>query len=757
MHSQFISTPKGDRTEPAAAMGDLQQTASFGVWQYDAGAGEFTLSEPVADLLAVAPGGYRDAHDWLVNVVAEDRDAVLTVLERHLHGGAPLGCSFRVSTKTHGLHWLRLSSLPNASGAGGFASGFIADITAIKLAEMRESFFFKFTQLLIGTHTVDEVITRILPLVCMNLGWDWGAYWTTDPSRPEVLFCRHYWHDAQSGLDAFSTASTATPIPAGKGLVGKVWRTLEPTWIEDMPGDANFLRQKAAVESDLYSGYAFPVVHACTDGEQHRLGVLEFFSRQPRQRAAQLPLVSTAVGALIGQTMQRLEHEASIRRMAQVDDMTGLANRSHFHQLIEQACRSTPEDESFALLYIDLDQFKPVNDAFGHEAGNALLKEFAERLTCLLPTSGIAGRLGGDEFAVLLSGPNVTHPTHELSEAILRLARKPMRFNNCPLVVSASIGVAIFPGDGTTAAELLRNADAAMYRSKKGGRNRISFSASAPSLTPALRKSSLVERMTIEAELQNALRCEEFFLEYQPIIDCMQRRTVAVEALIRWRKASGEVLYPDRFIHIAEERGMIADIGRWVAQRACSDLALMHEAGASELRVNVNFAAPDFARASLPAELLAVTRQAGISPQQMSLELTERMVLEQPDKALNVMRELRRLGFRISLDDFGTEHSSLSRLKTLPLTSLKIDRSFIQGLQSNPHDRAIVRAMLDLGRAMDIVVVAEGVETDRQVAILHQLGNPLIQGYLIGRPKPLAETIARLREELPEEQGVRVA
>jgi diguanylate cyclase (GGDEF)-like protein len=760
MHSPSASSPRDIEAPPSALQEGAHNPPSFGIWQYDARAAEFTLSGTAAELLAVEQQRYANPQDCLVNVAIEDREVVAAALDRHLREGAALGCSFRVSTRAQGLHWLRLSSIPQSAGAPGFASGFVADITPIKLAEMRERFFFKFTQLLIGTHTVDEVIAKILPLVCINLGWDWGAYWTTHTTRKEVLFCRHYWHDPKAGLAAFSTSSLATPIPSGHGLVGKVWRTAQSTWIEDMPGDSTFLRQTAAIESGLYAGYAFPVIHTCADGVQHRLGVLEFFSKLPRQRTAQLPLVSTAVGALIGQTMQRLEHEASIRRMAQVDDMTGLANRSHFHQLVEQACRSAGADATFGLLYIDLDQFKPVNDAFGHEAGNVLLKEFALRLEGLLPQGSVAGRLGGDEFCVLLKTADFAAAAASLSEAILKAARTPVAFNGCPLVVSASIGVSAFPADGASAAELLRNADAAMYRSKNGGRNQVSFSACVPRQTPGLRKSSLVERMTIEAELQQALQREEFFLEYQPIIDCANRetrRTVSVEALIRWRKASGEVVYPDRFIQVAEERGMILDIGRWVVRRACTDLAMMHRAGMPELRVNVNMAAPDFARASLPAELLAATRQAGILPQQLALELTERMMMKQPDKVIPIMRELRRIGFKISLDDFGTEHSSLSRLKNLPLTSLKIDRSFIKGLPGDPQDRAIVRAMLELGREMNLVVVTEGVETEEQLEQLRQLGNPLIQGYLLGRPKPLVETIARLRAERAQEEGVRAA
>jgi diguanylate cyclase (GGDEF)-like protein len=489
-------------------------------------------------------------------------------------------------------------------------------------------------------------------------------------------------------------------------------------------------------------------VHGSADGSEQRFGVLEFFSKLPRQPSAQLPLVSAAVGALVGQTVLRLEQEAAIRRMAQTDEMTGLANRSHFQQLVRAAFPDKENDpadaRSFGLLYIDLDRFKPINDAFGHEAGNVMLKAFASRLADLVPPGGVAGRLGGDEFCVLLQGPDFAKKAKKLAQAVLRAAREPVMFNDCPLVVSASIGVAEYPTDGATVVDLLRNADAAMYRSKHGGRNRVSFSDGRPQQPPAVRESFLAKRMAIDADLQQALQRDEFFLVYQPIVEAASGRTIALEALIRWRRENGEVTLPNQFIQIAEERGMISDIDRWVAERACADLAVLHRSGARGTVVSINMAAPEFARATLPQELLELTRRNGIAPNHLCLELTERMMMKQTDEAIAVMRELRTLGFRISLDDFGTEHSSLSRLKNLPITSLKVDRSFIKGLPDDVHDRAIVRAIMELGKEMELNVVVEGVENRAQLQTLRELGNPLVQGYLTGRPRALADIISAL-------------
>jgi diguanylate cyclase (GGDEF)-like protein len=743
----YPSESRSARTEaPLLALPEgIQKAASFGIWTYDAHAQELRLSATAADLLAVEPGSYGDFEHCLVNVAQEDRPMLAAILRRRHHARGDAGFSFRVSTKVHGLRWLRLSVLAESGSDLGFSSGFFADVTPIKAAEMRERFIFRFTQLLIGTHTIEEVIGKILPLVCINLGWEWGAYWTPDAKYPDTLVCQQFWHEKDSDLVPFSVVSLATAIPVGRGLIGRVWSSMQPRWIEDMPGDAHFLRSKGAQDAGLQSGYCFPVVHASVDGGEQRFGVLEFFSKQPRQPSAQLPLVSAAVGALVGQTVQRLEQEAIIRSMAQTDEMTGLANRSYFQQQVRNACQDAAEcGKTFGLLYIDLDRFKPINDAFGHEAGNVLLKEFSARLARLVPQGSVAGRLGGDEFCVLLHAEDFATSAKRLSNDVLRVAREPVMFNGYPLVVSASIGVAAYPDDGATIVDLLRNADAAMYRSKHGGRNCVSFSDGKPEQLPAMGESFLAQRMAIDAELQQALQRDAFFLVYQPIVEAASGRMVALEALVRWRKESGEVMYPNQFIHIAEERGMISDIDRWVTERACADLAAIHRNGARDMRISVNMTAPEFARATLPQELLELTQRYGIAPEHLCLELTERMMMKQPDQTIAVMRELRSHGFAIGLDDFGTEHSSLSRLKNLPITSLKIDRSFIHGLPDDVHDRAIVRAIMELGREMALDVVIEGVENPLQLQILRELGDPLVQGYLTGRPCPLVEIIAAI-------------
>jgi len=405
-------------------------------------------------------------------------------------------------------------------------------------------------------------------------------------------------------------------------------------------------------------------------------------------------------------------------------------------------------------MFIDLDRFKPINDAFGHEAGNVVLREFALRLRQLAPSGALVGRLGGDEFGLLVPAVALASIS-SLAEAVLEAARTPFTYEGLELTVSASVGISTFPENGASSPEMLRSADAAMYRIKQNGRNGCEVSAPQ---AMAHQQASLARRLTIETGLHHALLDREFFLQYQPIFDMATQRMSAVEALIRWRLPNGELVPPDLFIPIAEQSHLIVQIGKWVISQACRDLASLQSSHFKNLKVHVNMAASEFTSHKLPQELQALVRAFDLAPHQLCFELTEGMLMTRPDQVIPVMRELRQFGFGISLDDFGMGHSSLSLLKNLPISSLKIDRSFVRDLPHQSNDRAIVKTIVDLGRHMHLDVVAEGVETTSQLAILQQSGCTLIQGYLLSQPTGIAELKARYpngnrREELPHPPG----
>lgn len=719
----------------------IEFAAGYGRWWLDVREMHLILSAGAAHFLDVEAGTHADPESAFTHVVPEDMLPLIDAMIQTRRPGIGVDCEFRVATRTRGLRCLRLQSV-HTDGAGRH-SGVLVDVTPARQVEMRERFSYAITQFLVGSHALEEALPRVIQMVCEHLGWEWGAYWAMehDPMGASLLACRHFWAYSDYALAAFTRESQAVRMAPGEGFVGQVWASNEAAWIENMKSDAGFLRRASARECALESGFAFPVSYVAADGQRHSVGVLEFFSTLARQPDAQLPSLSASIGALIAQTVQRMEQQEIMRRLAQTDELTGLYNRSHMRALLDAACMAASQNSHrFGLLYIDLDRFKPINDAFGHDAGNLVLQEFSQRLMKLAPGDAHIGRLGGDEFVIIGAVPAGADPVtalQALGEQVLNAARAPFHFEGNELKVSASVGISIFADNGWNPAELLRSADAAMYRSKKSGRNAVSFFPGSGNLLMAQQQTTLAQELTIEAELHRALAEDEFFLEYQPVYDNFQGRMVAVEALIRWQKPNGELVRPDLFIGIAEKSRLIVQIGRWVVQRACGDLAQLHRAGMPDLKMHVNMAAAEFANAKLAQELRAVVDACGIKAQHLCLELTEGMVMKQPEKVIPVMRLLRQHGFHISLDDFGIGHSSLSRLKKLPITSVKIDRSFVAGLPHDRGDGAIVRTILDLGRHMHLSVIAEGVETDAQLAYLGQFGCALVQGYLMSRPQPL--------------------
>ncbi|WP_457324183.1 putative bifunctional diguanylate cyclase/phosphodiesterase [Roseateles sp. P5_E11] len=727
----------------AACPQHLEQAAGFGQWWYDPQTGVTHLSPTAAEYLEMPTRSASGLGVCLGHVVEDD----LPELIRLWTGAQPqLPLDIRVIGLARGLRWLRVTPLPPDPAHPRWRHGLLQDVTALTHAAVRERLGYALTEYLIGTHTLEDAISNVIQLICRNLGWEWGAYWNMEDGGGR-LHCRHFWHQPDARLEQFSAVSSTLKMAPGEGLVGRVWATGSAEWVEDMSTDPRFLRRGSAQMCGLWSGYVFPVTYVSDNGERHRPGVLEFYSSLARQPEAQLPKVSATIGALIAQTAQRLETEAVIHRLAQIDEMTELDNRSHFYAQLNRHCAlSHRQGRRFALMFIDLDRFKPINDAFGHEAGNAVLQAFAQRLRELAPPPARVGRLGGDEFAVLVPDSGDEQALAALADAVLAAASRPISYEGVALTVSASIGVSRFPENGQTGPELLRSADAAMYRVKQNGRNGSNvFSTSSPD-TLAQQRAKLAQRLSIETELHEALQAGQLRLVYQPIVDIATGALHGAEALIRWHKPDGTTVPPDVFIPIAEQSDLIVDIGRWVLGQALRDLASLKGGALEKLKVHVNMAASEFTSSALPEMLGAMSTGLEVPASQVVLELTEGMLMRQPEQVRRVMHQLREIGFEISLDDFGMGHSSLAMLKSLPISSLKIDRSFVRDLATGERDRAIAQTIVDLGRHLQLEVIAEGIENADQLEVLGQCGCAFGQGYLLGRPLPLP----RLIESFPD-------
>ncbi len=436
---------------------------------------------------------------------------------------------------------------------------------------------------------------------------------------------------------------------------------------------------------------------------------------------------------------RRFEHQAFH------DALTGLANRVTFDRCLQDGIAHVRlHNESLSVLFLDVDRFKVVNDTLGHGIGDLLLEETAERLKTCLRKGDTLARLGGDEFAVLLV--DITPgATGDLAAAMIAEVRRPMQLNGHILQLTASIGISVFPTDGDSADELLKNADTAMYRSKDRGRDRFTFFA--PDMNARVER-----RLILENKLRRAVDESIFTRVYQPKWSCIDQRLIGVEVLLRWLDPEEGEMSPEEFIPLAEECGLIADIDLWVLEHACRDILTLHEQGFDQLQLSVNYSPSHFSRnrASLDVEK-ALTR-TGFPGHRLELEITESLIGPEVDNVLEQLKEVNQLGVEISIDDFGTGYSSLSRLKQLPLHTLKIDRSFIQDLDRNSDDETLVKTIIVMAHNMNLKVVAEGVETAEQYDFVCRHGCDVVQGYRFGKPVVLQELLemAQRQNRAPE-------
>jgi diguanylate cyclase (GGDEF)-like protein len=426
----------------------------------------------------------------------------------------------------------------------------------------------------------------------------------------------------------------------------------------------------------------------------------------------------------------RRQNEAKVAFMAHHDLLTGLANRTYFMEKIEEAgARLRRRGEAFTVFMLDLDRFKDVNDSLGHPAGDALLEETAQRLRASLRETDVLARLGGDEFAILQSGePDQRAGAIQLAVRIIELIAQPFDLDGRKVSIGTSIGIALAPQDGIDPGELLKKADLALYRTKFEGRNGFNF-------FHAGMTAEADARHQLESEMREAIERNEFELHYQTVIDVATREPRGAEALVRWRHPAKGLIAPERFIPLAEDTGLIVQLGAWILQKACADAATWP----AHVRLAVNLSPVQFRRGDLFDLILCALVDSGLPPERLELEITESVLLENEANYRVLLQQLKNVGISIVLDDFGTGYSSLGYLTTFPVDKIKIDRSFTQGIARRAECAAVVASVLTLARGLDIATTAEGVETEEQFEMLRAAGVTLAQGYLFGRPCPLGE------------------
>jgi len=486
-------------------------------------------------------------------------------------------------------------------------------------------------------------------------------------------------------------------------------------------------------------------IHDLTPPEHHRLDdeafekLMAFGACAPfekeflKQDGTQIPVLFGAalhedeIACFVVDLSQNRQAQEKLNHLAYHDALTDLPNQVLFKDRLKQAIAlSRRSDQMQAVLLLNLDRFKTINDSLGYTSGDRLLQSVAQRLSSCVRESDTIARFGGDEFAVLLTQIPRAQDAANVASAIKSALDQAFLFEDQEIFVSSSIGISLYPHDGRDTGALLKNAGAALDRAKSLGGNVYQFYTSGGT-TRALKQ------LVLENNLRPGLERAEFFVQYQPQVDIRGFHLVGMEALVRWQHPSLGLLYPNEFIPLAEESGLIIALGEWVMRTACAQSKAWQDAGLMPLRLSVNFSARQFQQATFMSDVANILKETNLDPRWLELELTESSIMKDPEAAIEKLHELKLMGIKVAIDDFGTGYSSLNYLKRFPIDTLKIDKTFVSDVCKDPHDTAIVRAIINLGHALDLTVIAEGVETKEQLQYLSALECDVVQGFLFSK------------------------
>lgn len=583
----------------------------------------------------------------------------------------------------------------------------------------------------------DRVVTSdCLETICTHGKWQVGQAWFLGEAGT-TLFCSHA-HYSELEIPDFRRDSLGLHLHAGIDLPGLALQSKSPLWWSNCAKEKSFLRSKAAQKAGLQSAFAFPILK---NGQPQ--AVFEFFSKEQRKEEEQLLAVAAHLGPHLGMVFERKREGQNLRYQAYHDLLTGLPNRTLMEDRFRQALAHARRNRlMMALLFLDLDHFKGINDRLGHQVGDQLLREVAKRLTMSLREVDTIARLGGDEFTILMPEITEIQDAAKAAQKILSAFEAPFVAEGQTLQSSTSIGISLYPHDGQDLSTLMKNADIALYRAKEKGRNNYQLYTQSMTVTA-------LARLKMENDLRFALERDQFLLYYQPQLNIQTGKIVGIEALLRWQHPQMGIFLPAEFFPMAEEGGYLAIVWEWALRTACRQLRRWRDTGLVVPLLTMNIA-PNQLRnpRNLKQTVLDALHRAQLEYHSLELEITQTARLTM-DQALPVIRDLKGLGIRIALDDFGSGTTSFMDVKRFPMDTIKIDPCFIHGTATDSADRAILASIISLAHGLNLRVIAEGVETTEQLSYLRSQDCDCIQGFFFCRPLPPESLSEFLMQALP--------
>ncbi|MHB8057353.1 MAG: putative bifunctional diguanylate cyclase/phosphodiesterase [Desulfuromonadaceae bacterium] len=510
--------------------------------------------------------------------------------------------------------------------------------------------------------------------------------------------------------------------------------TINMEWLYTRIHPLDVAAFKTALRNTIKNGTALDINYRIISGNESEV-VVNSQGELEHDESGSVRLISATTLDITA----RINAESKIQQLINYDSLTGLPNRSLLHDRLQLAIAQASRDrQQLGVLMLDLDRFKSINETLGHRTGDKLLKAVSQRLLACIRDSDTLARLGGDEYVAILTGVANEENIATVAKKVLAMVAEPFYIDSHEIFTTCSIGIATYPMDGEDSHTLLKHADQAMYRAKEVDRNNFQFFSREMN-------NLVLERMMLENSMRKGLERGDFFLVYQPQVDARSGKIFGMEALLRWNHPDMGLLPPDKFIPLAEENGLIIPLGEWVLRCACRQNKIWQEQGLPPVRVAVNLSAKQFGQYHLDEVVASTLLETGLDAEWLELELTESAIMKDADKNIALLAKFKEMGISVAIDDFGTGYSSLSYLKNFPISRLKIDRSFVRDITTNPDDAAIARFIIDIARALNLNVIAEGVETRAQMQFLSFNNCVEMQGYHFSRPVPAEEFAELLR------------